>query len=156
MGQKDVKHEHVILGYQERLDEVQGALLSVKLRYLDEQLARRQRVADRYAEMLADTPVELPPPEREGRHANYMYTVHAPDRDALREHLESRGVTTQVVYPKLVPDQGAYKTHPWRAADDLGVAKSKVSRIVCLPMFAELTDEEVERVGAGVREFYGV
>ena len=156
MGQKDVKHEHVILGYQERLDEVQGALLSVKLRYLDEQLSGRQRVADRYAAMLADTPVELPPRELDGRHANYMYTVHAPERDALREHLESLGVTTQIVYPKLVPDQGAYKTHPWRAADDLTVAKSKVSRIVCLPMFAELTDEEVDRVGAGVRDFYGV
>jgi len=156
MGQKDVKHEHLILGYQERLDEVQGALLSVKLRYLDAQLAGRQRVADRYAEMLADIPGELPPPEPAGRHANYMYVMHVPQRDELRAHLGSRGIATQIVYPKLVPDQGAYKTNPWRAADDMAVARSKVSRIVCLPMFAELTDGELDRVGSAVREFYGV
>ncbi len=60
MGQRDVKHEHLILGYQERLDEIQGAFLRIKLSCLDEQLAGRARVAARYAEMLADTPVELP------------------------------------------------------------------------------------------------
>lgn len=156
MGQKDVKHEHLILGYQERLDEVQGALLRVKLRYLDQQLAGRQRVADRYAELLADTPAELPAPEPAGRHANYMYTVHVPEREALRAFLDERGVTTQIVYPKLVPDQGAYADHPWRAADDLAVARSLVPRILCLPMFAELTDLEIERVGTAIRDFYGV
>jgi dTDP-4-amino-4,6-dideoxygalactose transaminase len=156
MGQKDVKHEHLILGYQERLDEVQGALLRVKLRYLDRQLAGRQRVAERYAELLAGTPVELPAPEPAGRHANYMYTVHVPEREALRAFLDERGVTTQIVYPKLVPDQGAYAHNPWRAADDLAVARSLVPRILCLPMFAELTDEEIERVGAGIRDYYGV
>ena len=156
MGQRGVKHEHLILGYQERLDEVQGALLSVKLRYLEDQLAGRRRVADRYAEMLADTPVELPPPEESGRHVYYMYTVHVPQREQLRAFLDERGVTTQIVYPKLVPDQGAYASNPWRAADNLAVARSLVPRILCLPMFAELTDDEIDRVGMTIREFYGV
>ena len=156
MGQRGVKHEHLILGYQERLDEVQGALLSVKLRYLEDQLAGRRRVADRYAEMLAETPVELPPPEQSGRHVYYMYTVHVPRREQLRAFLDERGVTTQIVYPKLVPDQGAYASNPWRAADDLAVARSLVPRILCLPMFAELTDDEIDRVGMTIREFYGV
>ncbi len=154
MGQKGVKHEHLILGYQERLDEVQGALLSVKLRYLEDQLARRNRVAERYAEMLADTPVELPAPEESGRHSFYMYTVHVPQREELRAFLDERGVTTQIVYPKLVPDQGAYAENPWRAADDLSVARSLVARILCLPMFAELTDAEIDRVGSAIRDFY--
>ena len=156
MGQKAVKHEHLILGYQERLDEIQGAFLRVKLRHLEDQLAGRQRVAARYDELLAGTPVELPPVEDSGRHAYYMYTVHLPRREELRAFLDARGVGTQVVYPKLVPDQGAYADNPWRASDDMAVARSLVPRILCLPMFAELTDEEVDRVGLAFREFYGV
>ena len=156
MGQRDVKHEHLIVGYQERLDEIQGAFLRIKLSCLDDQLAGRARVAARYVEMLTDTPVELPAPEPNGRHSNYMYTVHVPQREELQAFLTERGVTTQIVYPKLVPDQGAYAASPWRAADDLTVARSLVPRILCLPMFAELTDDEIERVGMGIRDFYGV
>jgi dTDP-4-amino-4,6-dideoxygalactose transaminase len=155
MGQKDVKHEHLILGYQERLDEIQAAFLRVKLRYLEEQVAGRRRVAVRYGELLAGTPVDLPAHEDAGRHVYYMYTVYVPEREKLRAFLESQGVTTQVVYPKLVPDQGAYTSNPWRAADDMAVARSQVSRLLCLPMFAELTDGEIDRVGAAIREFYG-
>ncbi len=156
MGQKGVKHEHLILGYQERLDEVQAALLRVKLRHLEDQVAGRRRVAARYAGLLAGTPVELPPDDPHGRHVYYMYTVHLPQREELRAFLDARGIATQIVYPKLVPDQGAYADNPWRAADDLAVARSLVSRLLCLPMFAELTDREIDHVGLCIREFYGV
>jgi dTDP-4-amino-4,6-dideoxygalactose transaminase len=155
MGQKGVKHEHLVLGFQERLDELQAAFLRVKLRHLEEQVAGRRRVAARYAELLADTPLELPGRDVTGRHVYYMYTVLAPGRDELRAHLEARGVGTQLIYPRLVPDQGAYATNPWRAADELAVARSLVPRLLCLPMFAELTEAEIDRVGAAVREFYG-
>jgi dTDP-4-amino-4,6-dideoxygalactose transaminase len=155
MGQKGVKHEHLELGYQERLDEMQAAFLRVKLRHLEDQVAGRRRVAARYRELLADTPVELPAHDATGRHVYYMYTVLAPDREDLRAFLDARGIATQLIYPRLVPDQGAYATSPWRAADELTVARSLVPRLLCLPMFAELSDEEVERVGSAVREFYG-
>ena len=156
MGQAGVKHEHLILGYQERLDEMQAAFLSVKLRHLEDQVEGRRRVAARYAELLAGTPVELPAHDVTGRHVYYMYTVLAPRRDELRAFLDARGIGTQLIYPKLVPDQGAYATNPWRAADELDVARSLVPRLLCLPMFAELTEAEVDRVGAAVREFYAV
>lgn len=156
MGQKGVKHEHLVLGYQERLDEMQAAFLRVKLRHLEEQVAGRRRVAARYAELLAGTPVELPGHDVTGRHVYYMYTVHLPAREELRAFLDARGIATQVVYPKLVPDQGAYAANPWRAADDMRVARSRVPRLLCLPMFAELTDAEIDRVGLAIREFYGV
>ncbi len=157
MGQRGVKHEHLILGYQERLDEVQGALLSVKLRYLDAQLAGRQRVADRYVEMLADTPSSCRRPSRAGRHANYMYTVHVPQRDDLRAFLERarRRHTGRLPQARAGPGclrrptpGGPPTTWPWPAR--------LVARILCLPMFAELTDEEIDRVGSGIRDFYGV
>ena len=156
MGQRRVKHEHETLGYQERLDELQAAFLRVKLRDLDEQLVGRRRVALRYGEWLAGTPVVPPAHDPTGRHAYYMYTVLAPDREALVAHLERSGIRTQLIYPRLVPDQGAYRDHPWRAADDLAVARSLVPRLLCLPMFAELTDAEVDRVGRAIRDFYGV
>jgi dTDP-4-amino-4,6-dideoxygalactose transaminase len=156
MGQAGTKHQHVVLGYQERLDEMQAAFLSVKLRHLEEQIAGRRRVAARYTELLAGTPVATPTPDVTGRHVYYMYTVRAPRREELRAYLDERRIRTQLIYPTLVPDQGAYATEPWRAADPLEVARSLVPEILCLPMFAELTDDEVDRVGMAIRAFYGV
>jgi dTDP-4-amino-4,6-dideoxygalactose transaminase len=154
MGQRRAKHDHEILGYQERLDELQAAFLRVKLRHLEAQLAGRRRAAQRYGELLADTPLILPAHDLVGRHAYYMYTVLSDERDALAEHLAAQGIGTQVVYPRLVPDQGAYRDHPWRAADDLSVARGLPNRILNLPMFAELAESELERVGEAVRSFY--
>jgi len=155
MGQRTRKHDHEIVGHQERLDELQAAFLRVKLRYLEEQIAGRRRVAASYQSQLSGTPVQLPAPDVSGRHVYYMYTVLAPDRDALAEHLAAIGIQTQVIYPRLVPHQQAYARGNWRAGP-IGVAESLPERILCLPMFAELTDGEVERVTAAVRQFYGV
>ena len=155
MGQSGKKHEHLVLGYQERLDEMQAAFLRVKLRALESQIAGRRRIAARYGEWLAGTLVTPPAHDVTGRHVYYMYTVLAPRREELRAHLDARGIRTQLIYPKLVPDQGAYATNPWRASDDLTVARSLVPRLLCLPMFAELTDAEVDRVGRAIRDFYG-
>jgi aminotransferase EvaB len=156
MGQRRAKHDHEMLGYQERLDELQAAFLRVKLRHHEEQLAARRRVALRYRELLADTPLTLPAHDVTGRHAYYMYTVLCDERDALAAHLARHSIGTQVVYPRLVPDQGAYRDHPWRAASDLAVARSLPDRILNLPMWAELTDEELDRVGAAIRAFYSL
>jgi dTDP-4-amino-4,6-dideoxygalactose transaminase len=156
MGQRGAKHQHLELGYQERLDELQAAFLSVKLRHLDEQIEGRRRVAARYDELLAGTPVETPAPDVTGRHVYYMYTVRAPRREELRAYLDEHRVRTQLIYPALIPDQGAYVDQPWRAAGPLEVARSLSPTILCLPMFAELTDEEIVRVAMTIRTFYGV
>ena len=153
MGQK-VKFDHAILGYQERLDEMQAAFLRVKLRYLDEQVAGRRRVAARYADLLGATPLTLPPDDVTGRHAYYMYTVLAPERDALVAHLNKREIGSMVIYPRLVTQAGAYASLPSRS-ESIPVAESLPDRLLSLPMFAELTGDEIERVGAAVTEFYG-
>ena len=153
MGQQ-VKFDHAILGYQERLDEMQAAFLRVKLRYLDDQVARRRRVAARYAELLAKTPLTLPPDDITGRHAYYMYTVLAPERDALAAHLDKRRIDSMVIYPRLVTQAGAYASLPWRSGP-IPVAETLPDRLLSLPMFAELTDKEIDRVGAAINEFYG-
>ena len=69
--------------------------------------------------------------------------------------MDKGGMETQVIYPTLVPDQGAYRDQPWRGVGDFPVARSLTPRLLCLPMFAELTDAEVDRVGRAVRDFYG-
>src|SRR5262245_39875011 len=153
MGQQ-VKFDHAILGYQERLDEMQAAFLRVKLRYLDEQVAGRRRVAARYGQLLGPPPLTRPPDDITGRHAYYMYTVLAPDRDALAKHLTKRGIHNGVIYPRLVTQYGAYSTLPSRSGP-LPIAQDLPDRLLTLPMFAELTDDEIDRVGAAIREFYG-
>lgn len=155
MGQKATKHEHLEVGYQERLDEMQAAFLRVKLRHLEQQIEGRRRVAARYGTWLEGTEVQPPAHDVTGRHVYYMYTVLAPKREELRAHLETAGIGTQLIYPTLVPDQGAYGASPWRASGDLEVARSLVPRLLCLPMFAELTDAEVDRVGTAIRHFFG-
>ena len=153
MGQQ-VKFDHAILGYQERLDELQAAFLRVKLRHLDEQVDGRRQVAARYAELLAGTPLTLPADDVTGWHAYYLYTVLAPERDALAAHLSQRGIGNMVIYPRLIPRYGAYAELPWRACP-LPVAETLPGRLLSLPMFAELTEAELDRVGAAAREFYG-
>jgi dTDP-4-amino-4,6-dideoxygalactose transaminase len=155
MGQRGRKHDHEILGYQERLDELQAAFLRVKLRHLEDQISGRRRVAAAYARLLSGTPLTLPAHDVTGRHVYYVYTVLAPDRDELAAHLAASGIDTQVIYPRLVPRQGAYAARPWRAGP-LPVAETLPGRILCLPMFAELTDGEVERTALAIRQFYGV
>ncbi len=152
MGQK-VKHSHEILGYQKRMDEMHAAILRVKLRYLPGWLARRQQIAARYNELLAGTPVVTPYVAPDRTHSYYLYTILAPRRDDLRAYLEERGIGTQVIYPLLVPDQGAYRDTPLRCGP-IPVARSLVDHILSLPMFPELREDELERVAAEVRAFY--
>ncbi len=130
-----------------------AAILRVKLRYLPGWLARRQQIAARYNELLAGTPVVTPYVAPDRTHSYYLYTILAPRRDDLRAYLEERGIGTQVIYPLLVPDQGAYRDTPLRCGP-IPVARSLVDHILSLPMFPELREDELERVAAEVRAFY--
>lgn len=152
MGQK-VKHYHEIIGYQKRMDELHAAILRAKLPYLRGWLVRRQQIAARYNELLADLPVVIPHVAPERTHSYYLYTILATRRDELSNHLAQRGIGSQVIYPVLVPDQGAYRDQPLRC-ESIPVARSLVSQILSLPMFPELRDDEIERIAAAIRAFY--
>jgi dTDP-4-amino-4,6-dideoxygalactose transaminase len=154
MGQSTTKHDHEILGYQERLDELQAAFLRIKLRQQDNQVAGRRRVAHHYDELLRDTPLVLPARDVTGTHVYYMYTVLSDQRDALLAYLHERSIGAQVVYPRLVQDQGAYRTNPYRVSGELYVARTLPGRLLNLPMWAELTDDEVVQVADVVKEFF--
>jgi dTDP-4-amino-4,6-dideoxygalactose transaminase len=152
MGQK-VKHHHEIIGYQKRMDELQAAILRVKLPHLTAWIARRQAIAARYRELLAETPLVLPYVAPNHTHAYYLYTVLVPRRDELRNYLTERGIGTQIIYPILVPDQFAYRDQPIRCGP-IPVARSLVDKLLCLPMFPELRDDEIDRVAATVKDFF--
>lgn len=152
MGQK-VKHHHELIGYQKRMDELHAAILRVKLPYLRGWLTRRQQIAARYNELLADVPVVTPYVAPERTHSYYLYTILAPRRDELYDYLAQQGIGSQVIYPILVPDQGAYRDHPLRCGP-IPVARSLVGQILSLPVFPELRDDEIERISAAIHAFY--
>src|SRR2546428_10853100 len=139
---------HVELGSSSRLDELQAAVLRVKLERLGEWTERRRRVAARYRELLTDLPLGLPVERRQARHVYHLFTVRHAQRDALAKALADLGVGTAVHYPLTVPNQplfgGGERRFPeaWRAAPE----------VLSLPCFAELADDEVEGVAGGVRQ----
>jgi dTDP-4-amino-4,6-dideoxygalactose transaminase len=152
MGQH-VKHTHEIIGFQQRLDPLQAAILRVKLRHLDTWNDARRRWAALYDELLAELPVILPVEDEFARHVYYMYTILCPERDALRDWLAKRGIGTQVIYGTPVPLQRAYQ-HLGYTEADIPVAAQCAKELLCLPMFPELREEEVRAVAGAIREFY--
>jgi dTDP-4-amino-4,6-dideoxygalactose transaminase len=155
MGQK-VKHTHEVIGFQQRLDEIQAAILSVKLRYLDKWNAARARLAQRYDAGLQglplQTPVVMPYCDR---HVYYMYTIRVPrpHRDGLRDWLTAAGIGTQIIYPNCVHLQPAYR-HLELEEGSFPVAEAARHEILALPIFPELTDEEQEYVIGSVRAYF--
>ena len=154
MGQR-VKHSHELLGHQERLDELQAAILRVRLSHLEDWTRLRRRWATLYDELLADTPVITPVVEPDRTHVYYMYTVRAPRRDELKDFLAARGIGSQIIYPTAVPDQGAYLGGgaPSRVVS-ADRSRNVASDVLSLPVFPELTEDEVRTVAGAVREFY--
>jgi dTDP-4-amino-4,6-dideoxygalactose transaminase len=152
MGQ-EIKHTHQVIGYQQRLDPLQAAILGVKLRHLDDWIGKRRAIAARYNELLQDLPIQLPKEAEWAKYVYYMYTIHCEERDELSEYLEEHGIGTQKIYATPVPMQPSYRYLEYNPAD-IPVSVDYADRLLCLPMFPELTDEEVESVSTAVHRFY--
>jgi dTDP-4-amino-4,6-dideoxygalactose transaminase len=152
MGQH-TKYVHEIIGFQQRLDELQAAILRVKLRHNDEWAQERRQWADLYSELLTTAPVTPPTEVGDIRHVYYMYTIRAPRRDELMAHLADRGIGSQSMYPSLVPYQPAYQ-HLGIEPGSFPVADQYLDEILCLPMYPELTEDEVRTIATAIREFY--
>jgi len=142
------RYRHLELGYCSRLDELQAAILRVKLRRLHDWTEAKRRLAARYDRLLAGLPLGLPIVRPGARHVYHLYTVRHSQRDALAKSLADLGVGTAVHYPIPVPGQPMFGgpderrwPEAWRAARE----------VLALPCFAELTDDEQERVAAAVR-----
>jgi len=152
MGQHK-KYLHEVVGFQQRLDELQAAILRVKLRYLDEWTDERRQWAGLYTELLAGLPVVTPETIDDVRHVYYQYAIRTPHRDELMHFLAERGIGSQNMYPLQVPYQPAYQ-HLGYKVGDFPVADAQVKEILCLPMFPELTEAEVRQVAGAIEEFF--
>jgi dTDP-3-amino-2,3,6-trideoxy-4-keto-D-glucose/dTDP-3-amino-3,4,6-trideoxy-alpha-D-glucose/dTDP-2,6-dideoxy-D-kanosamine transaminase len=151
MDQEYVAEEE---GYNSRLDELQAALLSLRLAHLDEAVAARRSVARRYDEALAGLGDLRLPAARAGRdHHYYLYTVRTDRRDELRRFLSSQGIETKINYPVPVHLMPAYRFLGYRAGD-LPVTERLAATILSLPIYPEMPPGHVERVTEAVREFF--
>jgi len=137
------KYDHEIEAVNSRLDAMQAAVLSVKLKHLETWTEQRRAHAARYDELLAGVSGITTPCVPDGyRHVYHLYVIQTDRRDELREHLTSRGIASGVHYPITLPNLTAYARlgHDPR---DFPVASRLQDRILSLPMFAELTGEQI-------------
>ena len=151
---QSTRYYHPVIGYNARLDEIQAAILRIKLRKLPEWNARRQAIARHYNEQLRDGGVITPQIPEGGRHVFHVYAIRVPaaKRDPLRQYLSERGIGTGVHYPVPIHLQEASAFLGYRRGD-FPVTERLAGEVVSLPMYAELTDAQVETVASAVKEF---
>jgi dTDP-4-amino-4,6-dideoxygalactose transaminase len=148
-----VRYYHDEVGYNYRMEGIQGAVLGVKLRHLSKWTAERRRVAHRYHELLADTPLQLPREAAWGESAYHLYVVRHPRRDDLKKHLEANGVGCALHYPLPLHLQKCYAGLGHKAGD-FPVAEKAARECLSLPIFPELTDAQIQRVAAVIKDFF--
>ncbi|MBK8190237.1 MAG: DegT/DnrJ/EryC1/StrS family aminotransferase [Vampirovibrionales bacterium] len=149
------KYEHALAGVNSRLDALQAGILSIKLARLDGWNQRRQQWAERYRLLLEDVAEIALPQTREDRtHAYHQYVLRTDRRDDLARFLAQRGISTGLHYPLPLHLQPACAALGY-APGDFPHAESLATTCLSLPMFAELTEAEVDAVAQGVRAFFG-
>ncbi|MFW6194925.1 MAG: DegT/DnrJ/EryC1/StrS family aminotransferase [Chloroflexota bacterium] len=148
------KYVHPSVGANARLDELQAAILRVKLPHLDAWNERRRALASAYAERLADVPLQLPV-ERPWANAVYhLFVVRTPHRDELQRWLSDGGVHTGIHYPIPIHLQEGYRSFS-NGAGSLPVTEKAVSEILSLPMYPELTEAQLDEVVIRLSRFFG-
>ncbi len=148
-----VRYHHDEVGYNYRMEGFQGAVLGVKLKHLTKWNEERRRVAKRYTELLADTPLQLPVEATYAESAWHLYTVRHPRRDELKKYLDNNGIGNAVHYPIPLHLQKAYAFLGHKPGD-FPIAEKASREVLSLPIFPELTDEQIQRVVAVIKDFF--
>ncbi len=149
-----VKYQHEILGVNSRLDTIQAAILTVKLRYLENWNIARRKFALRYDEMLSGTPVKVPYVSPACTHIFHQYTIRVPKRDALAARLKEKGIPHAIYYPIPLHLQKAFAV-TGNKRGDFKVTEQACDEVLSLPMHTELTEEQQTYVTESIKEFYG-
>lgn len=137
------KYVHQYRGLNTRLDEIQAAVLSVKLQYLDEDNVKRQQVAAYYSKNIKNEHIILPQIADFTRHVFHLYVIRCNKRSALQEYLIKNGIHTQIHYPLAIHKQLAYAQ---AASESFKVAELLQDEILSLPIYPSITDEETDRI----------
>ncbi|MFH1836068.1 MAG: DegT/DnrJ/EryC1/StrS family aminotransferase [Methanobacteriota archaeon] len=150
-GQK-VKYHHLVKGFNSRLDTMQAAILRVKLRHLETWNELRRKNAQSYTALLEDSDVITPIEKDYSKHVYHLYVVRSKNRDGLAKYLGEKNVYTGIHYPIPVHLQEAYRDLG-HSKGDFPVTEEYSKNILSLPMFPELTSEEVEKVAEVISDF---
>jgi len=154
------RYYHEEIGWNSRLDSLQAAVLSVKLKHLEKWNRQRQQHAETYTKFFSkaglagtDSPVRLPSTDPNSSHIYHQYVIRAQRRDELRKFLIDRGIGSEVFYPVPLHRQKCFDYLGY-GEGSLPVAEAAAREVLALPMFAELRDDELRTVVNAVAEFY--
>jgi dTDP-4-amino-4,6-dideoxygalactose transaminase len=151
-----VKYHHDYIGYNSRLDTLQAAILQVKLAHIDSAIGKRAQHAAQYRELLRDiAAVKLPVIKDGSREVNYVFCVQAEKRDGLEAYLKEKGIGVSIYYPVPLHLQKCFEYLGYRKGD-FPVAERLCGSVLALPMFPELTEDEVSYVCESIRKFYQI
>jgi dTDP-4-amino-4,6-dideoxygalactose transaminase len=146
--------ESTITGFNSRLDEMQAAILRVKLRHLSDDNEKRRLIAQRYNHAFQDLPITLPYRNINELHAIHLYVIECERRDELLKHLRSKGVGASLHYPLAVHQHAAYANRI-RGGDDLPVTEHFYKKNLTLPMFPQLSEDLVDHIITSVINWFG-
>jgi dTDP-4-amino-4,6-dideoxygalactose transaminase len=147
------KYHHEILGYNARLEGIQGAVLAVKLKYLEAWTSRRIEIARQYNSLLSRLPVVLPEIPNKVRHVFHLYVIECEHRDALQAFLAEHGVPTIIHYPIPIHRQPAFASLGYQPGD-FPVTEHLAGRILSLPIYAEMTTDQITYVAEQIGDFF--
>jgi dTDP-4-amino-4,6-dideoxygalactose transaminase len=145
--------ESMIPGFNSRLDELQAAILRVKLQHLRNDNGKRRAIGLRYNQAFQDLPITLPAFSLNELHAMHLYVIECDRRNELMEHLRSHQIGANLHYPLAVHQHAAYANRI-RGWESLPVTNQFYQRNLTLPMYPELTEDSIERIISGVRGFF--
>ncbi len=147
------KYHHDVVGWNARMDGLQGAILNVKLHYLEQWNTARRRNARLYNELLDNLPgIQLPVEMDECKHVYHLYVIRTERRDDFMKFLAENGVNCGIHYPVPVPATDAYRFLDY-TGDHFPVSEKYAGEIVSLPMFSELTAEQIEHSAAVIKQW---
>ncbi len=149
------KYQHSIIGTNARLDSIQAAILSIKLRHLDHWNQLRRRHATQMSAALADSSVTPPTVPAGGEHVFHLFVVRSPQRNELRHYLSDNGIGTGIHYPVPLHLTEAYQQLGYPGKGALPVAEQLAEEILSLPMYPELTDDQIESTIDAIMHFAG-
>ena len=152
---QSVQYHHDEIGVNSRLDSLQAAILRIKLRHLDEYAAARNHAAEFYDKAFAgNQKLKIPSRQKKSTHVFHQYTLllNQVDRNALREHLSSKGIPSMIYYPVPLHMQKAYLDARYKKGD-FPVTEQLAAHVISLPMHTELSDEDLKYITDSVLEF---
>jgi dTDP-4-amino-4,6-dideoxygalactose transaminase len=147
------RYFHDLHGYNSRLDELQAAILRVKLPHLKRWNARRAEIARYYTQALKDLPLKFPITEKDNTHVFHVYALLSERRDALQKFMADKGVPTIIYYPQPLHLQNVYEDQGFKAGD-FPVAEGISKQILPLPMYPELTKQHLDQVIGAILGFF--